>query len=65
MNVLISERKTGRLVANVPVVLGGMGYTPSEGEYFNEAWRCAVEDRSVDPDKKADYAFELRPEARG
>jgi hypothetical protein len=65
MDVLISEVKTGRVVARVPVVIGGIGYTPTEAEYFAEAWRCAVDDKSVDPDRKKEYRFELRSDSRG
>jgi len=60
MNVLIVETQTGRLAANIPVVLQGMNYTPTEQEYYAEAWRCAVDDRSVDPNRKNDYTFKLQ-----
>jgi len=59
MKVLIRDTKTGKVVADIPIVLQGMNYTPTQAEYFAEAWRCAVEDQSVDANRKADYEFVL------
>lgn len=60
MNVLIIETKTGRLVATIPTVVKGMNYTPLEQEYFNEAWRCAIDDKVVDPNRRGEYTFQLK-----
>jgi hypothetical protein len=63
MDVLIVETKTGKVVAKLPVVLQGMNYTPSEQEYFTEAWRCAADDKTVDSKRRDEYSFQLvRPE---
>jgi hypothetical protein len=59
MNVLIIETKTGRLVATIPTVVKGMNYVPLEQEYFNEAWRCAIDDKVVDPKRRGEYTFQL------
>ncbi len=59
MNVLIIETGTKHVVATIPVVLQGMNYTPSEQEYFSEAWKCAVEDGMVEKDSRAKYSFKL------
>lgn len=59
MNVLIIETKTGKVVATIPVIHHGMNYTSSEQEYFNEAWRCAVEDNIVEPNRRFEYSFQL------
>jgi len=59
MNVLIIETKTGRLEAKIPTVMKGMNYAPSEQEYFNEAWRCAIDDKVVDPNRRGEYTFQL------
>jgi hypothetical protein len=59
VNVSITEAKTGQLVVTLLVVLKGMNYTPSEEEYFVEAWRCAVEDNAVDQNRRAEYSFQL------
>lgn len=59
MNVLIIDTKNGTEVATIPVILNGMNYTPSEQDYFNEAWRCAVEDNIVDPNRRFEYRFQL------
>jgi len=58
MNVLIVERNSGQVVAQYPVELQGLNYTPSEQEYFNLAWQNAIEDGIVDHNKLEEY--ELR-----
>jgi hypothetical protein len=60
MNVLIIETKTGKLAASIPIVLQGMNYTPTEEQYYAEAWKCAVDDKSVDANRKKDYTFKLQ-----
>ncbi len=60
MKVLIIEIESGRVAAAVPVIIQGANYTPSDAEYFNEAWRTAVEDGIVDANKRRLYRFELR-----
>lgn len=59
MNVLIINTETGKVVATYPVLLKGLNYSPSEGEYYNEAWQCAVEDNIVEPNRREDYGFQL------
>jgi hypothetical protein len=59
MDVIIIETKTGKLVTKIPVVLQGIGYTPSEQDYYEMAWQCAVDDKNVDPDRRAEYGFQL------
>lgn len=65
MKVLIFEMKTGRLATSIPTVVAGINYTPDEREFFELAWKCAVDDKSVDADRKADYRFELHDEDAG
>ena len=57
MDVLITEISTGNLIASYPIILGGRNYTPSEQEYFNEAWRCAVDDNLVVQEHRNKYSF--------
>jgi hypothetical protein len=59
LDVLIVETKTGELATRIPIALKGIGYSPSEDEYFNEAWNCAVQDETVDPNCREDYSFQL------
>lgn len=59
MNVIIVETKSGKVVANIPVILGALNYTPSECEYFFTAWESAVEDGAVDEKHREDYTFKL------
>jgi hypothetical protein len=60
MNVLIIEAKTGKVAASMRIDLQGMNYTPTEEQYFTEAWRCAVDDKAVDPSRKTHYTFQLQ-----
>jgi len=57
MDVQIIERKTERLLDTYRVVLGGLNYEPTEQEYFSEAWRCAIEDKLVDPAQREKYVI--------
>ncbi len=57
MRVRICNRKTGKIITDIPVFVQGMNYTPTQEQYWEEAWRCAVEDKSVVPDRKSDYEF--------
>lgn len=57
MNVLIVEKSTGKVVAMYPVFLQGLNYTPSDQEYFDLAWRSAVDDGVVEEEKSKDYEF--------
>ncbi|BBM03962.1 hypothetical protein [Microbulbifer sp. GL-2] len=59
MNVKILEKETGRIVATYPININGLHYQPTESDYISEAWKCAIEDRAVDPDKKTSYSFTL------
>ena len=60
MNVLIIATKSGKVVASIPVVLQGMNYQPTEQQYVDTAWKCAVDDETVDPKCKSDYTFQLQ-----
>ena len=59
MDVIIIDSSTGRVVATYPIILQGSNYTPSEQEYFSEAWRCAVADEIVDADRRDEYSIEF------
>jgi hypothetical protein len=59
MDVHIIEIKTGKIAASIPIDLAEHTPIPSEPEFFATAWRCAVEDSSVDPGRRHDYSFRL------
>lgn len=59
MNVNIIETKSGKLVATIPVNLGGLNYTPSDQEFFTEAWQAAVQDGAVDAAHREEYSFQF------
>ena len=58
-NVHIIEKKTGDIVATVPVQLQGMNYIPTAQEYEAAAWKAAVSDKLVNPKRKDDYSFRM------
>lgn len=57
MDVIIVEKATGKLVAQYTINLHGLNYTPSDTEYFSEAWKCAAEDSAVEKDRRDKYEF--------
>jgi len=58
MNIYIHDsQQNDKVVAKIPVVLGGLNYTPSESEYFDAAWLAAIEDGLVQADNKLRYYF--------
>lgn len=59
MQVEIIDSKTRKVVASIPIVLEGPKSIPSEPEFFSQAWRAAVADNSVDPERRDDYTFRL------
>ncbi len=60
MEVLIIEKKTGKVVATYPIIEQGMNYAPTELEYLNSAWKSAVEDGVVDQERKAEYIIKSK-----
>jgi hypothetical protein len=59
-NVIITEIKTGRIVAAYKLNIRGANYTPTEKDFIEGAWENAVDDKMVDAKRKADYSFELK-----
>ena len=59
MEVQIIEISTGNLIKTYLIVLKGENYTPSDQDYFNEAWCCAVEDELVPHRHREKYSFRL------
>jgi hypothetical protein len=59
MEVLVIETKSNKLITKIPINLLGLNYAPSEEEYFSEAWKCAVEDKVVEPNHRHEYTLQL------
>jgi hypothetical protein len=57
--VSITEKKTGKVVATIPIQIGNLGYTPVNEEFEAAAWETAVDDGAVDPDRVSDYSFKI------
>ncbi len=63
MQVVVIEKSTNRVVAIVPVDLRGVNYSPTDSEWFDQAWEAAVEDNLVDASQRVRYSFgfEIKP----
>jgi hypothetical protein len=60
--VVITHKKTGKVVAQVRIQVSGMNYTPSAAEWHADAWRVAIDDRLIPADAdKNDYDLEIVP----
>ncbi len=59
MDVLVIENKSSNLIAKIPIHLLGLDFIPSEQDYFSEAWKCAVEDKFVEPNRRHEYTLQL------
>jgi hypothetical protein len=59
MKVAILKRGSAKAVANYEIILGGLNYTPQEREYFNDAWRLAIQDGLVKDEDREKYEFRL------
>ena len=59
MLITIIETSTQKVIGRFPVVLGMYGQHSTEQDYFNEAWKCAVDDGLVDVEKRSSYSFHM------
>jgi hypothetical protein len=62
-NVSIIEKRTGKVVAIIPIQMSGVNHRPSKEEYEAAAWEAAADDGSVDPYRVSDYSFEIEDAA--
>jgi hypothetical protein len=60
MNVYIKDRNTQQPVARYEIHLAVADETPPEEKYFDAAWRKALQDGVVTPDRDT-YEFQLQP----
>lgn len=56
-NIRVIETDSGLLVATIPVVLQSINSEVTNDDYFEEAWKCVVEDRLADTNDKLKYTF--------
>jgi hypothetical protein len=59
MKVEIINKKTNQPLATISLSLRGLNYTPTEDEYWNEAWQTAVSDKLVEGVNRKDCSFRL------
>lgn len=55
--VQISDRNSGRIIAEYPIVLEILGVSPMD--YCKEAWENAIDEGVVDPTRTARYEVEV------
>lgn len=56
-NVKIIEKESAIVISEYPIILSNPNV--SEKDYFDAAWKRAIEDGLVDPDIKSDYKIEM------
>lgn len=59
MDVQIIEIGSDLTAATITVAPAGQPRIPTESDFFNEAWRCAVMEHSVDAARRDDYRFRM------
>jgi hypothetical protein len=59
MLVEIVDTSTSSVICSYKIVVGDYARPVSEKDYFDEAWRNALEDRLVSESQKPKYAFRL------
>lgn len=59
MRVKITDAQTNLLVTEVLVNYRSLTEPTKSNDVINEAWRSAVEDKTVDPVKRKDYKFTI------
>lgn len=59
MDVEIIESKNNKVIGVFSISLMGGNYHPSYEELYQEAWRCAVDDKLVDANKRNDFSFRV------
>lgn len=59
MDVEIIEVKSNKVIGVFSISLLGGNYHPSYEELYQEAWRCAIDDKLVDQTRKQDYIFRV------
>jgi hypothetical protein len=59
MKISIVDERNGHLIFTYPVSVVGLNYQSTTIEQFDEAWRCAVEDRLVENDQRPFYSFHI------
>ncbi len=57
MNVVILDSETSKTVAVIPLNFQMIDSKTSEDDLINEAWRTALEDKSVIPSRRDMYKF--------
>ena len=59
MKIVIRDLKDGAIVHSQDVVVGGLNYEIKPKEYFDVAWKAAVEDGAVKESDREAYFFEI------
>jgi len=59
MDIQIFERQSGAIIGTYPVELRGQNYVPNEKEFFDLAWKCAVDDGAAQELDRSAYEFRV------
>ncbi|MBU3591377.1 hypothetical protein ICN11_05020 [Polynucleobacter sp. 78F-HAINBA] len=55
--VKILDSKSGKQVVEYPISIDYIALNIGEIDFYNEAWKCAVDDKLVELDKRLEYRF--------
>ena len=56
-NVAILNNKTNEVIGTYGIDMEGLNYTPSQEDYFTQAWENAVDDQIVVISDRDNYSF--------
>ncbi len=59
MKVKISDSYTNEEIVTYSIVLGSSNEHLLDQDYFEEAWKNAVDDKLVNKDRREEYKFEI------
>ncbi|MEI6067489.1 MAG: hypothetical protein WCP96_09130 [Methylococcaceae bacterium] len=60
MIVRITDKESGDLLIDYPIILRNIGGQPvTESEYFDEAWQNVIDDNLISLSTRDDFNFEL------
>jgi len=57
--VKIFDSISGRLVVEYPISIDYTGLSVGDMDFYDEAWKCAVDDKLCESDKRMEYRFVL------
>jgi hypothetical protein len=57
--VKIFDSKSGKQVVEYPISIDYIGINVGDNDFYDEAWKCAVDDKLVESDGRLEYKFAI------